>query len=84
MPAAASAARAGSRGDLSSGGAEARWWWGEGGGRRQEARPGSLRGAQAASLGVGLDSCELLHAALFLSVEKFPKGDGRRGNAGAV
>lgn len=77
VPAAASAARAGSRGDLSSGGAEARLGGEEeaaGGRKRGRARP--RRGAQAASLGVGLSSCQLLHAALFLSVEKFPGGDG--------
>lgn len=73
MPAAASAARAGSRGDLSSGGAEVEAGGGVGGRRRQEARPDSRRGEQAASLGVGLGSCEMLHAALSLSVEKFPQ-----------
>lgn len=42
--------RAGSRGDLSSGGAEASWGGWEGGGQLQEANPGPRRGAQAASL----------------------------------
>lgn len=84
MPAAASAARPGARGDLSSGGAEARW------GEKEAAAGGRKRGpARAGALGPRVGEwvsvpASPLHAAFVPERgEKFPQGDGGE-NPGAV